>query len=198
MWIEEGATDREVTPVPGHPAVGQSLAAVRLSPAVARRWPRKALAGRATGLAPVQLDEAAATARHLPGGVGADGPVLDAAAHRRGSVRAPRVDYTPPGRDLLLHQVGWNVPRGVECVGARPARGRERRGTDQGPAGGKLARDKGTVANLGAWGVFEDGSGETLRPPKRAHLGPGVALGRRGDSCRWLRWWRRGPAIGRG
>src|SRR3954451_20168259 len=92
IWIEEGATDREVTPVPGHPAVGQSLAAARLSPAVAGRWPRKALAGRAAGLAPVQLDEAAAAARHLPGGVGADGPVLDAAAHRRGSVRAPRVD----------------------------------------------------------------------------------------------------------
>src|SRR3954464_3424179 len=105
-------TDREVTPVPGHPAVGQSLAAVRLSPAVAGRWPRKALEGRAAGLATVQLDEAAATGRHLPGGVGADGPVLDAAAHRRGSVRAPRVDYTPPGRDLLLHRGG------VECAGA--------------------------------------------------------------------------------
>src|SRR3954452_6338121 len=60
-------------------------------------------------LAPVQLDEAAAAARPLPGGVGADGPVLDAAAHRRGSVQAPRVEYTPPGRDLLLHRVGWSV-----------------------------------------------------------------------------------------
>src|SRR3954451_24574246 len=50
IWIEEGATDREVTPGPGHPAVGQSLAAVRLSPAVAGRWPREALAGRAAGL----------------------------------------------------------------------------------------------------------------------------------------------------
>src|SRR3954453_7271090 len=112
---------------------------------------------------------------------------------RIAAVACERLVWTiPPGRYLLLHRVG------VECVGARPARGRERRGTDQGPAGGELARDKGTVANLGAWEVFEDGSGETLRPPKRAHLGSRVARGRRGDSCRWLRWWRRGPAIGRG
>ena len=41
-------------------------------------------------------------------------------------------------------------------------------------ARGHLARDKGTAADLGAWLVFEDESGQGLRPPK------GRTWGRRG------------------
>src|SRR3954471_24635732 len=66
------------------------------------------------------------------------------------------------------------APPGVERAGARPARGRARRGADHRLAGGALAGDKKTAADLGAWGVFEDESGQGLRPPK------GRSWGRRG------------------
>jgi len=41
-------------------------------------------------------------------------------------------------------------------------------------AGGELAGDKKTAADLGAWGIFEDECGQGLRPPK------GRTWGRRG------------------
>jgi len=43
-------------------------------------------------------------------------------------------------------------------------------------AGGDLARNKRTAADLGAWLVFEDESGQGLRPPK------GRTWGRRGQT----------------
>src|SRR3954471_23081033 len=66
------------------------------------------------------------------------------------------------------------APPGVERAGARPARGRARRGADRRLAGGGLAGDKRTAADLGAWLVFEDESGQGLKPPK------GRSWGRRG------------------
>src|SRR3954449_71668 len=66
------------------------------------------------------------------------------------------------------------APAGVERAGAGPARGRAGRGADRRLAGGDLAADKKIAADLGAWGVFEDESGQGLRPPK------GRTWGRRG------------------
>src|SRR6266568_1099141 len=60
------------------------------------------------------------------------------------------VDYTLAGLDLLLHRIGWSVQ--------------------------VLARNKRTAADLGAWLVFEDESGQGLRPPK------GRTWGRRGHT----------------
>src|SRR3954449_11796109 len=66
------------------------------------------------------------------------------------------------------------APAGLECAGARPPRRRAQRGADHRLAGGNLAADEKTAADLGAWGVFEDESGQGLRPPK------GRTWGRRG------------------
>src|SRR3954449_5294563 len=66
------------------------------------------------------------------------------------------------------------APAGVERAGAGPARGRAGRGADRRLAGGNLAADEKTAADLGAWLVFEDESGQGLRPPK------GRTWGRRG------------------
>ena len=55
---------------------------------------------------------------------------------------------------------GWGGP----CW-CRPG-GRAGRGQDRRLAGGGLAGGKKTVADLGAWLVFEDESGQGLRPPK--------------------------------
>src|SRR3954452_9993286 len=100
--------------------------------------------------------------------MGMDRSVLDAGPHRRAGARAVRRGLHP-ARDGPAA-----APPGLERAGARAARGRARRGADQRLAGGGLAADKRAAADLGAWLVFEDESGQGLRPPK------GRTWGRRG------------------
>src|SRR3954452_7972608 len=111
---------------------------------------------------------AAAVARHRAGRVRMDQPVLDAAAHRRGGPRALR-------RGLHPARAGPAAASDrLERAGTRPTGHRARRGPDRRLAGGDLAGDKKIAADLGAWLVFEDESGQGLRPPK------GRTWGRRG------------------
>jgi hypothetical protein len=78
------------------------------------------------------------------------------------------VGYTLAGLDLLLHRIGWSVQ-----VPARRAAER-----DEAAIAGWREETwpvvKRTAADLGAWLVFEDESGQGLRPPK------GRTWGRRG------------------
>ena len=80
------------------------------------------------------------------------------------------VEYTLAGMDVLLHRLGWSVQ-----VPARRAAERDEE-QDRQVAGGDLAGGKRTAADLGAWLVFEDESGQGLRPPK------GRTWGRRGHT----------------
>lgn len=68
------------------------------------------------------------------------------------------------------------APDRLERPGPRPAGRRAQRGGDHRLAGGDLARRKRTAADLGGWIVFEDESGQGLRPPK------GRTWGRRGTA----------------
>src|SRR3954451_10834836 len=153
--------------VPGDPDVGCRPTAG----AGRRRAVGAGVQGPGRSALPAQPRSAAGTgraARRRSGGVGLGRSVLDIAAHRRG--RPPTVR-----RGLHPARTGSAAaPHGVERAGARPARGRARRGADQRLAGGDLAGDKRTAADLGAWLVFEDESGQGLRPPK------GRTWGRRG------------------
>ena len=76
-----------------------------------------------------------------------------------------KVEYTLAGLDVLLHRLGWSVQ-----VPARRATERDEEAIAA-LAGGVLAGDKRTAADLGAWLVFEDESGQGLRPPEGPHLG---------------------------
>src|SRR4051794_17661924 len=157
-WIEEGATDREVA------------ARFRVTRMSANRWRRTlaeggrpALASKGAGGASCRLTRparrAAAVARHRAGRVRMDQPVLDAAAHRRGGPRALR-------RGLHPARAGPAAASDrLERAGTRPTGHRAGRGADRRLAGGDLAGDKKTAADLGAWLVFEDESGQGLRPP---------------------------------
>ncbi len=80
------------------------------------------------------------------------------------------VDYTLAGLDLLLHRIGWSVQ-----VPARQAAERNEAQIAR-VAGGDLADNKRTAADLGDWICFEDESGQGLRPPK------GLTCGRRGQT----------------
>src|SRR3954452_480182 len=153
--------------LPGDPDVGQPLAAG----AGRRRAPGADLQGPGRSALPAQPRPAAGTgraARRRSGGGGLGRSVLDIAAHRRGRPPTVRRGLHParPGSAA--------APHGVERAGPRPARGRARRGPDRRLAAGELAADKRTAADLGAWLVFEDESGQGLRPPK------GRTWGRRG------------------
>ena len=79
-------------------------------------------------------------------------------------------EYTLAGMDVLLHRIGWSVQ-----VPARRAAERDE-AADRRVAGGDVAGHKRTAADLGAWLVFEDESGQGLRPPK------GRTWGRRGPT----------------
>src|SRR3954449_9021861 len=167
-WIEEGATDREVA------------ARFRVPRMPANRWRRAlpaggrpALASKGPGgarcrLSRAQLDELQALLEAGPAAWGLGRSVLDAAAHRRGRAHQVRRGLHPARAGSAA------APAGLEHAGARPAGGRAERGADQRLAGGDLAADKRTAADLGAWLVFEDESGQGLRPPK------GRTWGRRG------------------
>ena len=69
------------------------------------------------------------------------------------------VEYTLAGMAVLLHRLGWTVQvpalRAAERDEDKIARWREH-----------LAGHKSTAADLGAWLVLEDESGQGLRPPK--------------------------------
>src|SRR5262249_57961401 len=67
-------------------------------------------------------------------------------------------------------------PDRLERAGACRAGRRARPGGHRRLEGGDLAGDKRTAADLGAWLVFEDESGQGLRPPK------GRTWGRRGHT----------------
>jgi transposase len=73
------------------------------------------------------------------------------------------VCYTLAGMDLLLHRIGWSVQV--------PAR----RAAERNEAAIAAWREetwpvvKGTAADLGAWIVFEDESGQGLRPQRHLH-----------------------------
>jgi Winged helix-turn helix len=77
------------------------------------------------------------------------------------------VEYTLAGADLL-HRIGWRV----QVPTRRAAEGNEARIAAW--RGGDVAGGKRTAADLGAWLIFEDESGQGLRPPK------GRTRGRRG------------------
>jgi len=97
--------------------------------------------------------------------------VLDAGPDRgAGAAAVSRWSNTLAGIDVLLHRLGWSVQ--VPAA----AGGRAGRGGDREVAGGGLAGGKKTAADLGAWLVFEDESGQGLRPPA------GRTWGRRGQT----------------
>src|SRR6266487_5706529 len=96
------------------------------------------------------------------------GPVLDAGPHRRGGAPPVRRDLHPGGAGPAV------APDRLERAGPRPPGGRTGRGGHCRLEGGDLARGKRPAADLGAWLVFEDESGQGLRPPK------GRTGGRRG------------------
>src|SRR5262249_58563354 len=58
------------------------------------------------------------------------------------------------------------APDRVERAVPRAPGGRAGRSADRGLAAGGVAGGKRTTADLGAWLIFEDESGQGLRPPK--------------------------------
>src|SRR4051812_38664215 len=167
-WIEEGASDREVA------------ARFRVTRMSANRWRRAlaaggrpALASRGPGgarckLSRAQLDELQVLLEAGPAAWGWTDQCWT--LPRIAAVVRQRVR-----RGLHPARAGSAAaPAGLERAGAGPAGGRARRGADHRLAGGDLAGDKKAAADLGAWLVFEDESGQGLRPPK------GRTWGRRG------------------
>jgi transposase len=157
--IEDGASDREVA---RH---------FRVSRMSANRWLRALAAGGRTALASRGAGGAKCklTARNYgelatlldvgPAAWGWDEDQCWTLARITGVARRRFcAEYTLAGIDLLLHRTGRSVqvPRGGPRNGMRPGS----------LAGGDLAAGKRTAADLGAWIVFEDESGQGLRPPK--------------------------------
>ena len=166
--IEAGASDREIA------------RRFRVSRMSANRWRRalagggkQALASKGAGgarckLTPAQLRELEAVLDAGPAAWGWQDQCWTLA--RIGELVRERfgVEYTLAGLDVLLHRIGWSVQ-----VPARRAAERDE-ARHRRLAGGDLAGDKRTAADLGAWLCFEDESGQGLRPPK------GRTWGRRG------------------
>ena len=139
----------------------------RWPPAAGRRWPPRARAGRSASSPQPSSRAGGAAGRRARRPAG----MRTSAGRWRGSPRSsPRfgVEYTLAGMDRAA------APDRLERAGPGPAGRRARRGGDRHVAGGDLAGDKRTAADLGAWLVFEDESGQGLRPPK------GRTWGRRG------------------
>ena len=159
--IEAGASDREVA------------RRFRVSRMSANRWRRAlaaggraALASKGAGgakckLSPAQLRELEAVLDAGPAVSGWDEDQCWTLARIAEVVRGRfGVEYTLAGMDLLLHRIGWSVQ-----VPARRAAERDEARIAS-VAGGDVAGGKRTAADLGAWVVFEDESGQGLRPPK--------------------------------
>ena len=96
-------------PGSGSPGCRSTAGAARWPPAAARRWSRRARAGRPVGLAPAQLEELQVLLDAGPAVWGWDDqcwtlPRIAEVVHERFGV-----DYTLPGLDLLLHRLGWSV-----------------------------------------------------------------------------------------
>src|SRR6266571_5622636 len=113
-------------------------------------------------------------------GRGGTGPPGAGAAGRRGDDRGR--GRRPGGREAVRGGVHAGrdgcaaAPARLERAGPGPPGRRAGRGQDRRLAGGDLAGGKRTAADLGAWLVFEDESGQGLRPPK------GRTWGRRGTT----------------
>ena len=167
--IEAGASDGEIA---------RPLRVSRMS---VNRWRRALAAGGRAALAsrgpggarcavPGPAARAGGDAGGRPGHLGLGGPVLDAGPDRRaGQAAVPGGVHA--GRDRCAA-----APARVDRAGPGAAGGRAGRGADRRLAGGDLARGKKTAADLGAWLVFEDESGQGLRPPR------GRTWGRRGQT----------------
>ena len=169
--IEAGASDREVA------------RQFRVSRMSANRWRRAlaaggraALASRGAGgakckLTAPQLRELAALLDAGPAAFGWDEDQCWTLARIAEVVRRRFARGVHAGRDGPAA-----APDRLERAGPRPAGRRAGRGGDRRLAGGALAGGKRTAADLGAWIVFEDESGQGLRPPK------GRTWGRRGTT----------------
>ena len=132
-----------------------------------RRWPGGAgVQGRGRrgvqAPSPAQLRELQVVLDAGPAAWGWEGSVLDAGPHRRGGAPPVRRDLQPGGAGSAV------APDRLERAGPCPPGGRA--GTRPAIAAWKLeqvlAGGKRTAADLGAWLVFEDESGQGLRPPK--------------------------------
>src|SRR6266567_583024 len=136
------------------------------------------------GVADVGEPVAAGPGRRWPGGAGLQGGGRRAVqAHSRPAGRAGGGAGCGPGGGRLCGSVldaGRDgcaaAPARLERAGPGPPGRRAGRGQDRRLAGGDLAGGKRTAADLGAWLVFEDESGQGLRPPK------GRTWGRRGHT----------------
>ena len=135
---------------------------------------RAALASRGAGgakckLTPTQLRELEAVLDAGPAASGWDEDQCWTLARIAAVIRPPVQGGLHPGRGRPAA-----APDRVERAGPGPAGRRARRGADRRVAGGGLAGGKRTAADRGAWLIFEDESGQGLRPPK------GRTWGRRG------------------
>src|SRR5712691_2274149 len=168
--IEAGASDREVA---------KRFRVTRMS---ANRW-RRALAagGRAAlmskgpgggtcKLTPVQVGELEGVVDGGPAVWGWDEDQCWTLARIAEVVRRRFGGVHPGGAGPAA------APDRLERAGPRPPGQRAGRGGHRRLEGGDLARGKRTAADLGAWLVFEDESGQGLRPPK------GRTWGRRGHT----------------
>ena len=154
--IEAGAGDREVA------------RRFRVSRMPVNRWRRALAAGGRAALA--SKGAGGARCKLTPGQLHELEAVLDAGPDRGAGVAAV------PGGVHAGRAGCAAAPARVERADPGPAGRRARRGGDRPVEGGDLAGGKRTAADLGAWLVFEDESGQGLRPPK------GRTWGRRGQT----------------
>src|SRR3954453_20060599 len=178
-WIEEGATDAEVA------------ARFRVTRMSANRWRRALAAGGRPALA--SRGPGGAHCRLTPAPREELQVLLEVGPAAWGWVdqcwTLPRIAAVVRERfGGGLHPARGGpaaAPAGVEGPGAGPPGGRARRRADRCLAEGDLAADEKTAADLGAWGVFEDESGQGA--PGRRRDAPGPAgpdpggAGDRGD-----------------
>src|SRR6266568_2357428 len=167
--IEAGASDREVA------------RRFRVSRMSANRWRRALAAGGRAALASkgaggarckltrAQLRELEAVLEAGPAAQGWEDQCWTLARVTEVIWRRFGAEYTLAGGSAV-------APDRVECAVPRPPGRRAGRGGHRDLAAGGVAGGKRTAADLGAWLIFEDESGQGLRPPK------GRTWGRRGHT----------------
>ena len=168
--IEAGATD---------PEIARRLRVSRMS---ANRWRRALAAGGREALA--SKGAGGAKCELTPAQVAELEEVLDAGPAACG--HADQCWTLARVTDLVLAAVRGGVhpgggaraaaPGRVERAGPGPPDRRAQRGSGRHVEAGDVARHKRTAGDLGAWLVFEDESGQGLRPPR------GRTWGRRGHT----------------